>query len=122
MPTPRRTAIRAGWIIAFDGRGHRLLRDGVVVVEGDRIVHVGPVGPRCEGAADEPVDARDRVVTPGLISTHAHIGGSPLDRSFIEDRGTPQFFYSGLFEMLPVRSGAQDEEAGRACVDFSMAE
>jgi cytosine/adenosine deaminase-related metal-dependent hydrolase len=68
------------------------------------------------------VEARDRVVTPGLISTHAHIGGSPLDRSFIEDRGTPQFFYSGLFEMLPVRSGAQDEEAGRACVDFSMAE
>ena len=118
-PTPRRTAIRAGWVIAFDGRGHRLLRDGVVVVEGDRIVHVGP---RFEGVADETVDARDRVLTPGLISTHAHIGGSPLDRSFIEDRGTPQFFYSGLFEMLPVRGGAQDEEAGRACVDFSMAE
>ena len=108
MPAPRRTAIRAGWIIAFDGRGHRLLRDGVVVVEGDRVLHVGP---RFEGAADETVDARDRVLTPGLISTHAHIGGSPLDRSFIEDRGTPQFFYSGLFEMLPVRSGAQDEEA-----------
>ena len=118
-PTPRRTAIRAGWVIAFDGRGHRLLRDGVVVVEGDRILHVGP---RFEGAADETVEARDRVLTPGLISTHAHIGGSPLDRSFIEDRGTPQFFYSGLFEMLPVRGGAQDEEAGRACVDFSMAE
>jgi cytosine/adenosine deaminase-related metal-dependent hydrolase len=115
----RRTAIRAGWIIAFDGRGHRLLRDGVVVVEGDRILHVGP---RFEGAADETVEARDRVLTPGLISTHAHIGGSPLDRSFIEDRGSPQFFYSGLFEMRPVRGGAQDEEAGRACVDFSMAE
>ena len=68
------------------------------------------------------MDARDRVVTPGLISTHAHIGGSPLDRSFIEDRGNPQFWYSGLFEMLPVRSEGQDEEGGRACVDFSMAE
>src|SRR5439155_231479 len=32
--TTRRVAIRAGWIIAFDGGGHRLLRDGVVVVEG----------------------------------------------------------------------------------------
>ena len=40
----------------------------------------------------------------------------------IEDRGSPQFWYSGLFEMLPVRSEAQDEAAGRACVDFSMAE
>ena len=115
----RRTLIRAGWIIAFDGRGHRLLRDGVVVVEGDRIVHVGP---RFDGTVDETVDARDRVLTPGLITTHAHIGGSPLDRSFIEDRGSPQFWYSGLFEFLPVRGGAQDDEAGRACVDFSMAE
>jgi cytosine/adenosine deaminase-related metal-dependent hydrolase len=114
-----RTAIRAGWIVAFDGRGHRLLRDGVVVVEGDRIVHVGPT---FDGTADATIDARDRVLTPGLISTHAHIGGSPLDRSFIEDRGNPQFWYSGLFEMLPVRGDAQDEEAGRACIDFSMGE
>src|SRR5262245_25361578 len=119
MSATKRTAIRAGFILAFDGRGHRLLRDGVVVIEGDHILHVGP---RFDGQADETVDARDRVVTPGLISTHAHIGGSPLDRSFIEDVGRPQFWYSGLFEMLPVRGGAQDEEAGRACVDFSMAE
>jgi len=117
--TTRRVAIRAGWIIAFDGGGHRLLRDGVVVVEGARIVHVGRGG---EGQVDETLDARDRVLTPGLITTHAHIAGSPLDRSFIEDRGSPQFWYSGLFEMLPVRGEAQDEEAGRACVDFSMAE
>ena len=92
MTSTGRIAIRAGYVLAFDG-------------------HV-----------DETVDARDRVVTPGLISTHAHIGGSPLDRSFIEDRGNPQFWYSGLFEMLPVRSEAQDDEGGRACVDFSMPE
>ena len=119
MSHPRRVVIRAGWIVAFDGASHRLLRDGVVVVEGERIVYVGRA---FEGDVDETVDARDRVLTPGLITTHAHIGGSPLDRSFIEDRGSPQFWYSGLFEMLPVRSEAQDEEAGRACVDFSMAE
>jgi cytosine/adenosine deaminase-related metal-dependent hydrolase len=117
--SPRRVAIRAGWIIAFDGHGHRLLRDGVVVVEGEQIVHVGRT---FDGVVDETVDARDRVLTPGLITTHAHIGGSPLDRSFIEDRGSPQFWYSGLFEMLPVRGGAQDEAASRACVDFSMPE
>ncbi len=114
-----RTAIRAGHVIAFDGRTHRLLRDGVVVMEGARVLHVGP---RFDGPVDATVDASDRVLTPGLISTHAHIGSSPLDRSFIEDRGSPQFWYSGLFEMLPVRSAAQDEAAGRACVDFSMAE
>jgi 5-methylthioadenosine/S-adenosylhomocysteine deaminase len=120
MTTPR-TLIHAGHVIAFDGRGHRLLRDGAVVVEGDRIVHVGPRAAFRE-RVDETLDARDRVLTPGLISTHAHIAGSPLDRSFIEDTGRPQFYFSGLFETLPVRDGAQDEAASRACVDFSMAE
>jgi cytosine/adenosine deaminase-related metal-dependent hydrolase len=115
----RRTAIRAGWIVAHDGRGHRLLRDRVVVVEGDSILYVGP---RFEGRIDVEVDAADRVVTPGLISTHAHIAGSPLDRSFIEDVGNPQFYNSGLFEMLPVRGAAQDEEGTRACVEFSIVE
>jgi cytosine/adenosine deaminase-related metal-dependent hydrolase len=119
MTAPRRTLIRAGHVIAFDGRGHRLLRDGAVVLEGDRILAVGPA---FDGRVDETVDARDRVVTPGLVSTHAHLAGSPLDRSFIEDTGRAQFFYSGLFEMLPVRDAAQDEAASRACVDFSMAE
>jgi len=119
---PRRIAIHAGHVIAFDGRGHRLLRDGTVLLDGDRIVSVAPRSAASLGPDVETVDARDAVLTPGLISTHAHIGGSPLDRSFIEDRGNPQFFYSGLFEYLPVRGSAQDEEATRACVDFSMAE
>src|SRR5262245_32111014 len=111
MATLPRIAIRAPWIVAHDGSGHRLLRDGVVVLEGDRILQVGT---RFDGRVDQTVDAADRIVTPGLISTHAHIAGSPLDRSFIEDRGNPQFYYSGLFEMLPGRSEAQDEEAGRS--------
>jgi cytosine/adenosine deaminase-related metal-dependent hydrolase len=118
MP-PHRTAIRAGWVIAYDGHGHRLLRDGVVIIEGERIVHVGR---EAGGPVDETIDARDRILTPGLISTHAHLGSSPLDRSFVEDRGSPQFWYSGLFEFLPVRDGAQDEDGTRAAIDFSMAE
>jgi cytosine/adenosine deaminase-related metal-dependent hydrolase len=115
---PQRTVIRAGHVIAFDESEHRHLRNGVVVVEGQRIVHVG----RSYDGPGDVVDAPNDVLTPGLISTHAHIAGSPLDRSFIEDRGNPQFFLSGLFEMLPVRGAAQDEAGGRACVDFSMAE
>src|SRR5829696_9228297 len=119
MTQPHRTLIRAGHVIAYDGAAHRHLRDGVVLVEGKSILHVGR---SYDGSADTVIDAPHDVLTPGLISTHAHIAGSPLDRSFIEDRGNPQFWYSGLFEMLPVRGASQDEEGGRACVDFSMAE
>ena len=119
MADARRLAIKAPYVLAHDGRGHCLLRDGVVVVEGDRILAVGP---RFDGPGGRNGGRRRSHRDPGLISTHAHIAGSPLDRSFIEDRGNPQFGYSGLFEMLPVRAEAQDEEASRACIDFSMAE
>jgi 5-methylthioadenosine/S-adenosylhomocysteine deaminase len=119
VSTPRRTALRAGHVVAFDGTRHRLLRDGVVVIEGETIASVGR---RAPVPVDETIDLGDRVLTPGLISTHAHLGSSPLDRSFVEDRGSPQFWYSGLFEYLPVRDGAQDLEGTLACLDFSMAE
>jgi 5-methylthioadenosine/S-adenosylhomocysteine deaminase len=59
--TTRRTAIHAGWIIAFDGEGHRLLRDGVVVIEGERIVHVGA---SADGPVDETIVARDDRTAP----------------------------------------------------------
>ncbi|MDP9369364.1 MAG: chlorohydrolase family protein [Chloroflexota bacterium] len=115
---PRRL-IKASHVIAYQGGGHRYLRDGVVVTEGNEIVHVGTA---FDGQVDETLDATGMVLTPGLINTHAHLYESPLDKSFVEDKGNRQFFLSGLFEYLPVRSAAMDDEAARACVAFSMAE
>lgn len=114
-----RRMIRASHVIAYQNGGHRHLKDGVVVWEDDKIVHVGP---RFDGQVDETIDGTGKIVTPGLINTHSHLAGSPLDKSFIEDRGSRQFYLSGLFEYLPVRNGAQDEEADRACLAYSMTE
>jgi cytosine/adenosine deaminase-related metal-dependent hydrolase len=115
----KRVKIECGTVIAFQQGEHRVLEDGVVVLEGETIVHVGPSFP---GEVDEVIDARDLLVTPGFINTHAHLTESPLDKSLVEDVGKRQFYYSGLADMLPARSAAMDEEARRACVDFSMAE
>lgn len=114
-----RKLIRAGHVIAFQDGGHRHLRDGVVVIEDDTIVHVGK---SFDGEADEVIDFGSGVVTPGFINTHAHLTESPLDRSFVEDRGPRQFYLSGLFEFLTARDGAITEEARKACVAFSMPE
>src|SRR5215217_4338198 len=114
-----RRQINASHIVAYQNGGHRHLRDGVVVWEDNQIIHVGKT---FDGAVDETIDATGKIVTPGLINTHAHLAGSPLDKSYIEDRGNRQFYLSGLFEYLPVRSGAQDEVADRACLAYSMAE
>src|SRR5918992_5224136 len=115
----RRLVIRASHIVAYQDGGHRYLRDGVVVIEGNTIARVGR---QYTGEADEVIDATGKLVTPGLISCHAHLAGSPLDKSFIEDVGPRNFYLSGLFEMLPTRAAAQDWDSTQACIDFSMAE
>ena len=66
-----RTLIQGGWIVGFDGRGHQLFRDGSLVYEHDRILHVGQ---RFEGQVDQTIDARGMLVMPGLINTHLHLG------------------------------------------------
>lgn len=114
-----RTKVEASWIVAYDGKCHRLLRDGVVVYEGDRIVHVGT---KFTGHADRTIVAQGRIVTPGLVSTHAHIAYNPLGKSLIEDRGQPQLYYSPLYEDLPIQVFAQDEGGDQACVAASMVE
>jgi 5-methylthioadenosine/S-adenosylhomocysteine deaminase len=115
----RRLVVRASHIVAYQDGGHRYLRDGVIAIEGNTIAQVGG---QFAGGADEVIDATHKIVTPGLISCHAHLAGSPLDKSFIEDLGPRNFYMSGLFEMLPTRAAAQDEDSTRACIDFSMAE
>ncbi len=114
-----RTRIDASHVIAYQDGGHRHLRDGVVVYEGNEIIHVGA---SFDGAVDETIDAHGQLLTPGLINTHAHLYESPLDKSFVEDMGHRQFYLPGLFEYLPVRSAAMDDDGARACLAYSMAE
>ena len=114
-----RIMLQAGHIIAYQDGGHRHLRDGVVVWEDDAIIHVGQ---HFAGAVGDVIIAPEAIVTPGFINTHAHLADSPLDKSFVEDRGSRQFYLSGLFEYLPTRSAAADEDGARAGLAYSMAE
>ncbi len=114
-----RTLIRASHIIAYQDGGHRHLRDGVIVIESGVIVFVGH---SYDGEVDQTMDAGGKVVTPGFINTHAHLSESPLDKSFVEDRGPRQFYLSGLFEFLTARDGAITDNARRACIAYSMLE
>ena len=86
-----RRRIDASHVIAFRHGGHRHLRDGVVVIDGNEIVHVGPQE-SWKQPVDESIDAGGMVLTPGFINTHTHLYESPLDKSFVEDMGRRQFY------------------------------
>jgi 5-methylthioadenosine/S-adenosylhomocysteine deaminase len=113
------TLYRAGWIVAFQEDEHRILRDGCLVVEDDRVTFVGST---YDGTVDRTVDLPDRIITPGLINTHAHLDESPIDKSVQEDVGNRQFWLTGLIEILPTEMAGLDEEGARACLDYSLIE
>jgi cytosine/adenosine deaminase-related metal-dependent hydrolase len=62
-----RTLIQGGWVVGYQDGHHAILRDGVVVIEDDKILFVGP---HFDGAVDKTIDARGRLVSPGFINSH----------------------------------------------------
>ena len=62
-----RTKIKGSYVVAFDGQTHKLLKDGEVVFEDDRIVYVGK---SYNDPVDETIEAKGRLISPGLINIH----------------------------------------------------
>jgi 5-methylthioadenosine/S-adenosylhomocysteine deaminase len=91
--------IRGGTAIVFDGRGHSYLEDGEIAVTGDQVSYVGP---RRNVAMGRVIDASGKVVIPGLISSHAHVGAHEGSRLLL-DAGQREFIRSGFLHFLPTR-------------------
>lgn len=66
--------ITGGIVVTID-RDRRVFEDGAVAIAGDRITAVGPT-PEIAAAhpARETIDARGKIVIPGLVDGHAHAG------------------------------------------------
>ena len=79
------TAIRNAWIVTQDAQ-RRVLK-GDVVIDGERIVSVGPA---YDGTADREIDATGDIVMPGMINTHTHISMSVM-KGVVDDLAFPDF-------------------------------
>ena len=115
---PMRTVIENGWILTMDS-ADTCYENGYIIIEGDRITHVGkgPV-PADLLAGASHVDAGGSIVMPGMINTHCHVSMIPFRtmgddcpdrlRRFLfpleEKAVTPQLVYwgalYGIAEML----------------------
>jgi imidazolonepropionase-like amidohydrolase len=72
------TAIVGGQVV--DGTGAEPIRDGLVLIDGERIEFVGRAGARAVPRDARTVDAAGGSVLPGLMDVHVHISlNAPAD-------------------------------------------
>jgi len=64
-----KTLIQGGYVVGYNGTAHEILRDGVVVLDDDKVAFVGFA---YSDPVDQTIDARGKLVSPGFINTHIH--------------------------------------------------
>jgi imidazolonepropionase-like amidohydrolase/Tol biopolymer transport system component len=65
-------ALTGGTVITMNG--NEVIQNATVVVDGNRIVAVGPAGRVSIPADARRIDARGKFIMPGIVDAHAHIG------------------------------------------------
>jgi 5-methylthioadenosine/S-adenosylhomocysteine deaminase len=79
----------ARYILTVDPQ-RRIIQDGSLLVEGQRITRIGKAADLAGIAADRTIDARNMVVTPGFFNGHMHISYAHCVRGiFPDDVGSP---------------------------------
>jgi 5-methylthioadenosine/S-adenosylhomocysteine deaminase len=102
-----RTLIQGGWVVGYDGESHELIRDGVVVYENDRVLHVGK---RFDGQVDRTIDAKGKLVSPGFVNCHLH-AGTNAPHLFMADHTKSDYFASNFIAYAAGLRGTTDSRA-----------
>ena len=80
----------ARFVLTVDPQ-RRIIRDGSVLIRGNRIEQVGKASELAGVAADRVIDARDMVVTPGFCNGHMHISYAHAARGIFPDDLGPEY-------------------------------
>jgi 5-methylthioadenosine/S-adenosylhomocysteine deaminase len=89
--------VSGGAVVTMDGE-RRLYENGFVAIRGERIIEVGETAAlRARGyRARQVIDARGKVVLPGLINTHTHIPMT-LFRGIADDLNLQEWLTKYIF-------------------------
>jgi imidazolonepropionase-like amidohydrolase len=79
-PASRRVVVRAGHIL--DVKTGNLLSGQAIVIEGDKIVSVGPAAEAKLSPATQTIDLPNATVLPGLIDAHTHLTFDPANLGY----------------------------------------
>ena len=79
-PASRRVVVRAGRIL--DVKTGNMLSGQAIVIEGDKIVSVGPAADAKLSPATQTIDLPNATVLPGLIDAHTHLTFDPANLGY----------------------------------------
>ena len=103
QPAPKRVVIRAGRML--DVKTGKILTNQQIVIEGDKIVSVGPGDVSSPGAT--VIDLPNATVLPGLIDAHTHITSDPFHFGYQElGISTPrEALYGAKYAKITLEAG-----------------
>jgi cytosine/adenosine deaminase-related metal-dependent hydrolase len=85
----------ARFLITLDA-SRRIIQDGSVLIEGQRITRVGKTAELAGVPADQVIDAREMVVTPGFCNNHMHISYAHAVRGIFPDDLNPGIYLANV--------------------------
>ena len=97
-----KTLINAGYVVAYDGERQRLIKDGSVLFEGDRLLFAGRLTDpaqkqRVREESGRVLDAANSLLMPGFVNAHTHAGHLAYGRMML-DHGERGDFSSGFMQ------------------------
>jgi len=102
--------------------GGRIISDGAVLTEGNRIIAVGTRRElRGKGRGAQEIDARGGVIMPGLVNAHMHLYSS-LARGLAPLGPPPRNFPAVLRQLWWPLDAALDRSSLRASAEVALVE
>jgi cytosine/adenosine deaminase-related metal-dependent hydrolase len=95
----------ARFVVTVDPE-RRIIRDGAMLIEDQRITRVGKTAELRHVTADQVIDASEMVVTPGFCNNHMHISYAHATRGIFPDNLDPMVYLGHVFSL----QGAMNEE------------
>lgn len=115
MP-PKSILIKNGYIITL-GKKREIIADGSLYIENDKIIEVGKSEDLKTHKAELVIDAKNKIVMPGLIDTHTHLAQA-LIRGCADDVSLVDW----LKKYVWVLQGNFTKDDGRVSAELCMAE
>ena len=105
MPAATLKIEGARFVVTVDPE-RRIITDGSILVEGQRITRVGKAAELADVPADRVIDASEMVVTPGFVNGHMHISYAHATRGVFPDDLGPAY----LSNVFRLQAAMTDEE------------